>query len=68
MHETFADLRGFAWQIGYGAFSVSYSNLDEVRQYIESQAEHHRTMSYQEEFIAFLKRHNIEYDERYLWE
>jgi REP element-mobilizing transposase RayT len=68
IHETFPDQRHFAWQVGYGAFTVSYSHLGHVKRYIASQAEHHRTRTFQEEFIAFLKRHSIEYDERYLWE
>jgi putative transposase len=68
IHETIADLRGFAWQSGYGAFSVSRSNLDDVKWYITSQPEHHRVRSFQEEFLAFLKRHEIEYDERYIWD
>ena len=68
IHETFANRGGFAWQNGYGAFSVSLSNVEAVRQYIANQAEHHRTKSFQEEFIEFLVRHNLKYDERYLWE
>jgi hypothetical protein len=68
VHETFPAGASFAWQVGYGAFSVSQSNSDAVRAYIESQEEHHRTVSFQEEFVAFLKRHEIEYDERYIWE
>ena len=68
IHEIFPALRGFAWQTGYGAFTVSYSNLGRVRHYIEEQAEHHRVRSFQEEFLAFLRRHGIEYDERYIWE
>ena len=67
IHETFANLRGFAWQTGYGAFSVSLSNVDDVKRYIANQHEHHRVRTFQEEFIALLKRHNIEYDERYIW-
>lgn len=67
IHETIADLRGFAWQTGYGAFSVSRSGLDDVKRYIASQQEHHRVRSFQEEFLEFLKRHEIEYDERYIW-
>jgi REP element-mobilizing transposase RayT len=58
----------FAWQTGYGAFSVSPSNVPEVVKYIRNQDAHHRVMSFQEEFIAFLKRHGIPYDERYIWE
>ena len=67
VHETFAPLRQFAWQAGYGAFSVSHSNLDAVKDYIAQQAEHHRVRSFQEEFVEFLRRHDIPYDERYLW-
>ncbi len=67
IHETFAKLRGFVWQTGYGAFSVSLSNVDDVKRYIANQQEHHRVRTFKEEFIAFLKRHNIEYDERYIW-
>ena len=68
VHETFPDERLFAWQTKYGAFSVSVSQLDRIIRYIENQEEHHRKMSFQEEFIALLKRHNVEYDDRYLWE
>jgi len=68
VHETFPELRDFAWQVGYAAFTVSYSSLDDVTRYIANQAEHHRTKTFQEEFIAFLKRHNVDYDERFLWE
>ena len=68
VHEIFPDQRLFAWQTKYGAFSVSVSQLNGVIQYIETQEAHHRKMSFQEEFIALLKRHRIEYDERYLWE
>jgi len=62
------EFRDFHWQAGFGAFSVSQSNVDEVRRYIEQQEEHHRVRSFQEEFLAFLKRHGMEYDERYLWD
>jgi hypothetical protein len=58
----------FAWQAGYGAFSVSQSNVPAVVRYIRNQDQHHRNVSFQEEFIAFLKRHGIAYDERYIWE
>ena len=58
----------FHWQSGYGAFSVSQSNLDEVRQYVENQEEHHRKMTFQEELRAFYRRHGIEFDERYVWD
>lgn len=67
IHETFPTLGDFAWQSGYGVFSVSESGLDRVRRYIRGQKEHHRKMTFKEEYIAFLKRHQIEYDERYVW-
>ena len=58
----------FAWQSGYGAFSVSASQLEGVRKYVRGQEEHHRKRTFQEEFREFLERHGIEYDERYLWD
>ena len=57
----------FAWQAGYGVFSVSESAIPSVTDYIANQEEHHKTKSFQEEFIAFLKKNNVEYDERYIW-
>lgn len=68
IHETFPRLSAFAWQHGYGAFSVSQSNVGAVEAYIDKQEEHHRTMTFQEEFVAFLKRHGISYDPKYIWE
>jgi len=68
VHETFPDHRMFGWQVKYGAFSVSVSQLDTIIQYIKDQKEHHRQMTFQEEFIALLKKHRVEYDERYLWD
>ena len=58
----------FYWQRGYGAFSVSPSQLDAVLEYVESQEEHHRSRSFQEEYREFLHRHGIEFDERYVWD
>ena len=58
----------FYWQNGYAAFSVSQSNADEVRRYIENQAEHHRRMTFQDELRALFQRHGIEFDERYVWD
>jgi putative transposase len=66
LKETFPDMIDFAWQDGYAAFTVSRSQLDDVQLYIRSQAEHHRTKMFVEEYRAFLERHHIEYDERYL--
>jgi REP element-mobilizing transposase RayT len=57
----------FGWQSGYGAFSVSYSQLPAVREYVQNQEEHHRKKTFQEEYQEFLKRHDIAFDERYLW-
>jgi REP element-mobilizing transposase RayT len=68
IHDTFADQKSFAWQIGSGAFAVSYSAIEDVRRYIAHQAEHHRVKSFQEEFVEFLRRHQLEFDDRYLWE
>ena len=63
-----ADTRGFAWQDGYGAFAVSKSNLATLTAYIETQREHHRMKTFEEEFVALLFRHGIDYKERYLWD
>jgi REP element-mobilizing transposase RayT len=68
IHETFPEQRLFAWQEKYGAFSVSVAQLDSVIAYISKQPEHHRRRSFQEEFVAFLKKHRLEYDEKYLWD
>jgi REP element-mobilizing transposase RayT len=62
------DLPDFHWQAGYGAFSVSQSAVPQVIDYIERQAEHHRTMSFQEEFRLICQKHEIEIDERYVWD
>lgn len=59
--------RTFAWQKGYAAFSVSPSDLDAVKRYILNQEEHHRSKTFQEEYLELLKANGIEYDERYLW-
>ena len=67
IHEEFPAMRGFAWQDGYGAFTVSKSNIADVIEYIKNQREHHRARSFQEEYLSFLKKHGIEYNERYLW-
>ncbi len=58
--------RTFYWQAGYGAFTVSHSALDAVKNYIENQQEHHRQLSARDEYELFLKKHNIEYDTKYL--
>lgn len=66
VHET-RRLAAFAWQEGYGAFTVSPSRVEAARTYICNQAEHHRRKTFQEEYLELLKEANIEYDERYLW-
>jgi REP element-mobilizing transposase RayT len=58
----------FSWQTGYGVFSVSESNVATVTKYIAGQEEHHRKHSFQEEFVTFLKKNNVAYDERYIWD
>ena len=63
-----ARYRDFFWQRGYGAFSVSPSQLDVVLQYVDAQQEHHRTRSFQEEYRELLRRHGIDFDERYVWD
>ncbi len=68
VHETFPQHRLFGWQVKYGAFGVSVSQLDKIIQYIKGQENHHRKMTFQEEFLALLKKHRVEYDERYLWD
>ena len=66
MHDVFPALKDFSWQRGYGAFTVSQSNVDAVRRYLIRQKEHHATVSFREEFIQFLKDNGIDYDERYI--
>lgn len=64
--RTFQECRGFAWQEGYGAFTVSESQVSKVRRYIERQEEHHRTVSFLEEFKVIMRAHGLPFDERYL--
>ena len=62
------DVRYFEWQAGYAAFSVSESQTDRVRGYIQTQEEHHRRQSFKDEYLGLLRKHNIEFDERYVFE
>ena len=62
------ELRQFAWQRGYGAFSVAPEELQALVTYVENQEEHHRIRTFQEEYLALLKMYAIPYDERYLWD
>lgn len=66
MHEVFPTLEEFSWQRGYGAFTVSQSNLDQVRHYIARQKDHHTKVSFRDEFIQFLEANSIGYDHRYV--
>jgi REP element-mobilizing transposase RayT len=68
IHQTFRQLHNFNWQQGYGAFSVSVSQLLETIHYIQNQVEHHRTRTFQQEYLAFLKRHELSFDDKYLWD
>ncbi len=61
-------LASFAWQRGYGAFSVGPSDLNALLHYIDTQEEHHRARTFQDEYRAFLTKYGIEYDERYVWD
>jgi REP element-mobilizing transposase RayT len=63
-----ANFESFQWQLGYGAFSVSQSQSAVVDKYIAEQERHHKTLTFQDEFRGLLKKHNIEYDERYVWD
>ena len=67
LHESHALLRKFSWQEGYAAFSIGASQTNAVSEYIARQEEHHRLRTFQEEYLAFLKEYNVDYDERYVW-
>ncbi|MDI6740064.1 MAG: transposase [Candidatus Edwardsbacteria bacterium] len=62
------ELRGFAWQRGYGVFSVGPPDLDALLAYIDNQEEHHRTRTFHDEYRAFLTKYRVTYDERYVWD
>ena len=66
IHETIGE-KEFVWQLGYGAFSISPTARDAVKAYLANQEEHHRTKTFQEEYVEFLHKSGVEYDERYLW-
>jgi len=68
LKDNHRQLGDFHWQAGYGAFSVSQSNLENVRTYILDQESHHQRLTFQEEFRLFLERHEVQYDERYVWD
>jgi len=66
IHENYKNMQSFAWQEGYGAFSVSISQLEKTIKYIANQEEHHRHKTFREEIIEFLKFHGIVFNEKYL--
>lgn len=68
LKRRFPKLEKFAWQEGYGAFSIGISQVEDTIHYINGQMEHHRQKTFKEEFLAFLKRHRLEYDPRYIWD
>ena len=68
IHREFPAMPEFAWQRGYGLFTVSESRVEKVEAYIHRQAEHHRTKSFQEEFVKLLQKHNIDHEPQYLWD
>ena len=68
VHREFPMLRDFAWQGGYAAFTVSASQIERVRQYIETQKEHHRQRNFHDELLALLKAHGIEFDAEHVWD
>jgi putative transposase len=68
VHETWPERSAFAWQTGYGAFSVSQSCVAQVMAYINNQETHHRRQKFQEEFVALLQKHEVIFDESELWD
>jgi putative transposase len=68
IHETFPELREFAWQEGYSGFSVSKSQEDAVKRYLVDQAEHHTQFDFKAELLRLLRAHGIEFDERYVFD
>ena len=68
VHETFPDRAAFAWQSGYGAFTVSKSVIERVKGYIATQEERHKKETFQQEYLRFLAEHGLEYDERFVWD
>ena len=60
-------LKNFSWQEGYGAFSISVSGIQDTISYIQNQEKHHQVRTFEDEYLAFLKKHGIDYDEKYVW-
>ncbi len=68
IHESFPNLSRFGWQNGYSAFSVSFSQIEPVRHYIHNQERHHQKKTFRQELLWLLKMHQVEFDQRYLWD
>ena len=68
MKQKGAEFGAFAWQRGYGVFSIGFSQAETVRAYIADQEKHHQKLSFQDEFLELLRRYQVEYDERYVWD
>jgi len=62
------EFRSFHWQKGYGAFSIGQSNVEQLKRYIRNQKQHHRHVSFEDEYRDFLKRYKVQFDERYVWD
>ena len=67
MKDQTPDCNSFAWQAGYGAFSLGQSQLQMLLKYIDNQEGHHRNRTFKEEFVTLLKKYGVDYDDRYLW-
>ena len=68
MHTKGSEYKDFAWQDGYGAFSIGYSQLESVINYIDQQKQHHQKFTFEEEYQLVLQKYNIHYDEKYVWD
>ena len=68
IHREFANPQAFSWQVGYSAFSASHSQKRNVLDYIANQEEYHRKMTFKEALVAFLKKHEVDYEDQYLWD
>jgi len=68
LKKTYPELHEFSWQSGYAAFSVSFSQTERVTRYIQNQEAHHKKMDFREEFLGLLRAHNVDFDERYIFE
>ena len=68
IHDTFPEHRLFEWQRGYGAFSIGLGDIERTVAYIRNQAEHHSKRSFEEEYVSFVERNGVDYDERYIFD